>query len=704
MAGGYNFHPVPEDMVLRQLRRAMFEHGVIPLDGIDSFEPKWDGKIHRFDVEGDRRGEKTGAYKLYSDGCPAGWIQDHRITDIINWHFDYTELKDNARHQDAYRQSQTSEFKAATKAKQEERKRLEKEEKLRASDAARAYFTSCKSAQEDHPYLVRKHVAKYGDLREANGDLLIPLYDDRGRFKTFQRIAPNGKKLFREGTASSGGRFTIAGDVTEGPIQVVEGYATGASAYEATGLMTVAAFCSGNLLSVAQSLRKLYPGRKIIILADDDVKTKEKIGENPGLAAAFKCVKEKAADDVIPPPFDRGKDGLAPSDWNDYAAIYGEDATEKTLKGAIEEACKSKEGKAQGGMAVLMRPLSRDAEVPDVEYIGGMFPRKRISMIFSEPGVGKTWLTLRMATDLSNGGAFLASFSWEPAPTRCLIFAGEAGYDILVQRAKITGWAPDENFVRVVSAVEGASNGVELLLDTDMGRANIEAAIDLFKPEIVFIDTFVSFHGSDESKMAEMKPIFDYLLKLAEERNIAVVLMHHCRKRKSLERGRPLTMDDVIGSSIFIRLAALIVVIEKIDAPDGDLTRKINLVKVLKSWYRSFEPFTFEIIGGDMAEGVLTRMEIDLDPALEILGGLKQKIWDFIKRTYTPGEWFKIASIIQSVKSGAAYTRRCLGKWVEEGELQRRGEKKNTEYSLPTFYTHTATEEAEYEAKKDGGR
>lgn len=38
-------------------------------------DPIMDGKMHRVPVEGDRKGQISGAYKVFVDGRPAGYIE-----------------------------------------------------------------------------------------------------------------------------------------------------------------------------------------------------------------------------------------------------------------------------------------------------------------------------------------------------------------------------------------------------------------------------------------------------------------------------------------------------------------------------------------------------------------------------------------------------------------------------------------------------
>jgi putative DNA primase/helicase len=52
-----------------------------------------------------------------------------------------------------------------------------------------------------------------------------------------------------------------------------EGWATGATLHEATGLPVVVAFNAGNLLLVAKLIRREYPAARLVICADNDWKT-----------------------------------------------------------------------------------------------------------------------------------------------------------------------------------------------------------------------------------------------------------------------------------------------------------------------------------------------------------------------------------------------------------------------------------------------
>ena len=65
-------NPIPIDPE-RAFRDAMLDAGITPPDYL---EP--DGEIHRFHVEGDKRGTKNGWYLLHLDEVPAGHFGCHK--------------------------------------------------------------------------------------------------------------------------------------------------------------------------------------------------------------------------------------------------------------------------------------------------------------------------------------------------------------------------------------------------------------------------------------------------------------------------------------------------------------------------------------------------------------------------------------------------------------------------------------------------
>jgi KaiC/GvpD/RAD55 family RecA-like ATPase len=347
-----------------------------------------------------------------------------------------------------------------------------------------------------------------------------------------------------------------------------------------------------------------------------------------------------------------------------------------TVKGAEPASAETDDG----ALFALRRTIDTSVVLPPIDMIGGLFPRKHISIVIAAPGTGKTWFIQRLASDLSVGGDVFDGFA-VTGPRKVMIFAGEAGYELLIRRGTETRWPVNTDNIDVFSGTEAEKKEISLDLDAQEGKARFEALVDKFKPDIVFIDTLSAFHTSDENSSKEMRPIFRYLTKAADEKDIAVVAVHHTRKRKTSERGFRMNQDEAIGSSILNRFSAMILGLEAIQRDAGLDEQPTVLVWTQKAWYRRPRPFTFKL--GDDEHGRLA-MDIDLEPVVVGNGGMKDQIYVYLQTKYLPGEWFTPKDVIEGFKGNATdrHVRRCLWELAELGTLVREGENRWIRYAI----------------------
>lgn len=249
--------------VLDQLRAA----GLI-VDGA----LRTDGKLARCKVEGDR--EHRGWYILHEITTGTG-------DTLIVGSFGVWRGNDNGAQKIEVRKSEFSaEQRAAIRARQsQDRKRAEADrqrEADRAAARARAAWDKCSPTGESE-YLARKGVAAHGVRFSPSGALAVPMLDAAGRIHGLQIIrsragakadrAPE-KQYWPAGVAVKA-HFHLIGLPTW-IVLIAEGYATGASLHEATGLPVAIAFDAGNLAPVAAELHLRYRSARILICADDD--------------------------------------------------------------------------------------------------------------------------------------------------------------------------------------------------------------------------------------------------------------------------------------------------------------------------------------------------------------------------------------------------------------------------------------------------
>lgn len=150
-----------------------------------------------------------------------------------------------------------------------------------------------------------------------DGAMLLVLVNENGDTVAAQTITAEGEKRLLTGSAKKGSYHAI--NTTESPQTVIigEGLATALSVHLLRpDALAVVAIDAGNLLPVAQVMRRKYPQAQIVIAADNDIKPDE---PNTGKDAAEKAAATVAGLVALP-------HGDHKSDWNDYHLQHGLEA------------------------------------------------------------------------------------------------------------------------------------------------------------------------------------------------------------------------------------------------------------------------------------------------------------------------------------------------------------------------------------------
>ncbi len=271
-------------LTLEQFRSAMQAAGICYSSEIIA-----DGNLHRFFIEGHRKGSLNGAYVLHLDGCPAGWFMDYTTGLSQTW-----KNSSDSRVPHAF-------IKQIKEAKVQREVEMHQKHAEAAKKAAYTWSNSKPVARrDDHQYLITKQIQQYG-TRINRKSLIIPIYDETDQLVNLQFIAPEGEKRFLKGGRKRG-CFHIVGDISE-KILICEGVATGFSLHEDSRQRVIIAFDAGNLLPVARNIRELSPDSEIIICGDNDLSG---IGQQKAREAAL-----GANGKVLIPP-------IPGQDWNDH--------------------------------------------------------------------------------------------------------------------------------------------------------------------------------------------------------------------------------------------------------------------------------------------------------------------------------------------------------------------------------------------------
>jgi len=249
------------------------------LPALPSGHPVLDGKAHRF-------GPKKKAWYLLHE------MQLDSGRQIVTGAFGIWQGQDpNSITVKAEWAGVSAEERAEAERKQAAYEHAQAERKQRkaemAANRARQAWTAAADSDEPSPYLARKRVGSEKTRVDADGVLLIPVckYSPAGAsLAGLQRIQPDGEKRFSSGIDMIAGGCLLGRINADAPpalIEIGEGYATCETARMATDFdtPTMVAFNAGNLMPVAQQLRRDFPDAHLLFLADDDMRIVARLGE-----------------------------------------------------------------------------------------------------------------------------------------------------------------------------------------------------------------------------------------------------------------------------------------------------------------------------------------------------------------------------------------------------------------------------------------
>ena len=443
-------YEVPEALILEQVQAQMRDLGILPCGDTTLIA---DGKLHRYNIDGDKRGSLNGAYRIHTDGLPAWYLCDWRRGIEVTGHFDSSVLTGSelGAFNERFSDKKYLEYVERVRYEQEaEQRKIQRE----AITNAKKLYEQANSASLKHEYIKRKGIIDISDFRLGEkGELLIPLFDAKTQeFRSVQKIYPDGAKRFFKDAKTGGACYTFRPEKTNERLHFIcEGIATGAAIFGIISKqwqVTCAMYCH-NLLDVTKALREKYPRTTFIVCADNDLSTYAKNGNNAGRSCAEIVVKCGYAAGIIIPNFKENENG---SDWDDYKALNGFDKareefnrqldillsepanSESDVESADVHADISETGKIGLSSAeyeppmngfsyidsgMLKADLERFGKYPEIysgfenfdNAQGGFVPG--LYVLGATPSLGKTTFMVQIADNIAKSGNFVMYFSLE---------------------------------------------------------------------------------------------------------------------------------------------------------------------------------------------------------------------------------------------------------------------------------------------------
>lgn len=476
--------------------------------------------IVRVATNDDRAGKRSGWYVIHEE-------QGLLYGALGNWRSDHTYVKFTGRDE----RSIDSDLMRQIREKQEARRREAAEIQRKKAAEAAELVKWLKPASAEHPYLLRKQIGPNGALAMGSA-ILLPISDLAGNVISAQEIDIDGGKDFRQGCTTKG--VYVLGGPT--PCYVIcEGFATGASIYEATGMRVYVTFNAGNMAAMANAIADhegKNGGARAVIAGDND--KPNSMGETIGQKKA-----QQAADAIggalVLIPEEEG------ADWNDIAI-----RKPAALKSAFSR----------------VRPLFQGWEEIDLSLLprrdwlyGNHYIRKFCSLTIAPGGLGKSTLALTEVISMATGRNLLGV---QPKQKLRVVYHNaedpldeiKARVGAICQAFKI----PQKELVGQLFIQSGRDSDINLakgqqgeIIETAFQM--ISGFLHFYGVDLIVLDPLANMHSSPESNEL-MAALGKRLSRLADERNCSIEIVHHTRKLN--ERTSHATVDDARGGSALI--------------------------------------------------------------------------------------------------------------------------------------------------------
>lgn len=403
------------------------------------------------------------------------------------------------------------------------------------------------SAEEvvQHKYLDSKSVKSYG-LKQVNGNLLVGVYsitkNDNGtlakEIKSLQYISPNGDKKFVGGGAVRGNINLIGCDVYDllhlPNLIVCEGYATGASIYEATGVPCMIVFSANFCLTACTRLREITGNNttKLILALDNDENQVGNTKANEVATAIPNCVVRLPS--VI-------------GDYNDLASQKGNEQVKLELMD-------SKFNVRQFAIRNLVN------SPPQIEWLIDSFvPLAKPGILAAVGGVGKSMSMIQLSLAVATGGTWWGKKILQQG--NAIIWSSEDSLDEIHRRIDALDPLgrrfdspydvfvvpiPDMKEPMILLREEGITPTGQEVLDEMLGIPNLKLCV--FDP----LQAFVTANISSDNQAGQLWG--SYCSNISARIGCSTITVHHLSKTALTDNS-----DDAMSHRSQIRGASSIV-------------------------------------------------------------------------------------------------------------------------------------------------
>lgn len=299
-----------------------------------------------------------------------------------------------------------------------------------------------------------------------------------------------------------------------------------------------------------------------------------------------------------------------------------------------------------------------DDESPEPAMIldEGILPERGVLILGGQPKTGKSLVSMNIAMAIAKGDKWL---DFDVAQERkVLILQAENSYFNMRRRVKCM--VDQQSLTRGMLTI---SDPASLKINDYKDFCLLEDLVDEQKAEVLIIDPLVYFHSVDENDNAAMGMVMEQLRNLANNHNVAIIIVHHAKKSGMVDATGGANLRG--ASSVFGSVDTSIILSRDVNAETDEVTYSLD----------------FELRNGENPE----RMYLSLDqeilqmyPTHGALPDLSTWLINTLNTIQSAGMDQKmVVSMAEEQGFKAATVKRKISKLIEEETIRTDNVKRN---------------------------
>lgn len=297
-----------------------------------------------------------------------------------------------------------------------------------------------------------------------------------------------------------------------------------------------------------------------------------------------------------------------------------------------------------------------DSPEPEMILDEGVLPERGVLILGGQPKTGKSLVSMNIAMAIATGTQWL-DFDVSKQRKVMIIQAENSYYNM---RRRIKAMVDQQPLSRGMLTI---SDPASLKLNDHQDFIALEDLITEHESEVLIIDPLVYFHSVDENDNAAMGMVMEQLRNLANNHNVAIIIVHHAKKAGPIESSGGSNLRG--ASSVFGSVDTSIILSREVNSETDEVTYSLD----------------FELRNGENPERMYLALDQDtlqMHPTIGVLPDLPTWIINTLNEVQASGMDQKML-VSEAEKQGfkAATVKRKINKLLEEETVKTDNAKRN---------------------------